>query len=96
MWLGYVSSRLFVFVLAIAAAGTTYQWFENSRDRHKHPAPGRLVDMGGYRMHLYCIGLGSPTVILDSGLSDSYLSWYKVQPVVAQFTHCLLYTSRCV
>jgi pimeloyl-ACP methyl ester carboxylesterase len=91
MWLGYVSLRLFVFVLAISAAGTTYQWFENSRDRHKHPAPGQLVDMAGYRMHLYCFGIGSPTVVLDSGLSDSYLSWYKVQPEVAQFTRACSY-----
>jgi hypothetical protein len=90
-WLGYVSLRLFSFLLAIAAAGAAYQWFENSRDRHKYPAPGQLVDVGGYRMHLYCFGMGSPTVVLDSGLSDSYLSWYKVQPEVAQFTRVCSY-----
>ena len=90
-WLGYVWLRLFSFLLAIAAAGTAYQWFENSRDRHKSPAPGQLVDVGGYRMHLYCSGIGSPTVVLDSGLSDSYLSWYKVQPEVAQFTRVCSY-----
>jgi len=31
------------------------------------------------------MGEGSPTVILNSGLSDSSLSWYKVQPEVAHF-----------
>src|SRR4051812_6874655 len=29
------------------------------------PPPGQLVDVGGYRLHLYCIGTGQPTVILD-------------------------------
>jgi pimeloyl-ACP methyl ester carboxylesterase len=91
MCLGYISLRLFIFVLAIAAAGATYQRFESNRDRNKHPAPGHLVDMGGYRMHLYCSGTGSPTVVFDSGLSDSYLSWYKVQPEVAQFTRACSY-----
>jgi pimeloyl-ACP methyl ester carboxylesterase len=36
-------------------------------------------------MHINCMGHGPPTVILDSGLSDSSLSWYKVQPQVSQF-----------
>jgi hypothetical protein len=34
--------------------------------------PGRLVDVGGYRMHLYCVGDADPTVVLDSGLGDSF------------------------
>lgn len=50
-----------------------------------------MVDVGGFRMHLYCIGQGSPTVILESGLSDTWLHWYKVQPRVAQFTRVCSY-----
>jgi hypothetical protein len=33
------------------------------------PAPGRLVDVGGWRLHLYCLGeakAGQPTVILEA------------------------------
>lgn len=56
-----------------------------------NPQPGQLVDVGGYRMHIDCIGKGSPTVVLDSGLSDSSLSWYKAQPEVAQFTRVCSY-----
>jgi hypothetical protein len=29
--------------------------------------PGILVDVGGRKLHLYCTGHGSPTVILESG-----------------------------
>ena len=53
--------------------------------------PGRLVDVGGYKMHIHCAGNGSPTVILDSGLGDSYISWQKVQPQIAQFTRVCSY-----
>jgi pimeloyl-ACP methyl ester carboxylesterase len=53
--------------------------------------PGQLVDIGGYKMHIHCAGQGTPTVILDSGLGDSYLSWHKVQPQIAQFVRVCSY-----
>src|SRR5438874_7074031 len=32
--------------------------------------PGQLVDAGGFRLNLYCMGSGSPTVVFDSGWED--------------------------
>jgi hypothetical protein len=39
--------------------------------------PGQLVDVGGHRLHLYCTGSGSPTVVLEPGLggASSDLGW---------------------
>jgi pimeloyl-ACP methyl ester carboxylesterase len=49
------------------------------------PAPiGRLVDVGGYRVHLYCTGQGSPTVMI-AGAAFSF-DWALIQPEVAKFT----------
>lgn len=45
--------------------------------------PGRLVHVGGYKMHIHSTGQGTPTVILDSGVGDSFLSWQNVQPQIA-------------
>jgi pimeloyl-ACP methyl ester carboxylesterase/uncharacterized RDD family membrane protein YckC len=45
--------------------------------------PGRLVDIGGRRLHLYCTGAGSPTVILESGASSFAVDWALVQRDVA-------------
>jgi pimeloyl-ACP methyl ester carboxylesterase len=42
-------------------------------------------------MHLYCVGQGSPTVVLESGLSDTWLDWYKVQPEAAKFVRVCSY-----
>jgi pimeloyl-ACP methyl ester carboxylesterase len=53
--------------------------------------PGRLVDVGGREMHIDCTGEGSPTVVLDSGLGDTYISWRKVQPEIAKFTRVCSY-----
>ncbi|HWW14688.1 MAG TPA: alpha/beta hydrolase [Candidatus Dormibacteraeota bacterium] len=74
-----------------AAAGALYQSLSEGRDRRAHPMPGQLIDVGGYRMHINCMGQGTPTVILDSGLGDSYLSWSKVQSQIAQFTRVCSY-----
>jgi pimeloyl-ACP methyl ester carboxylesterase len=47
----------------------------------------RLVDIGGgQRLNLYCLGSGSPTVILDAGMGDSTISWAMVQPAMAKTT----------
>ncbi|MBI2992696.1 MAG: alpha/beta hydrolase [Gammaproteobacteria bacterium] len=43
-----------------------------------HP-PGRMVDVGGYRLHIYCLGQGSPAVILDAGLGGFSMDWMYVQ-----------------
>ena len=38
-------------------------------------APGRLVDIGGRKLHLNCTGSGSPTVVLESGASAFSFDW---------------------
>jgi pimeloyl-ACP methyl ester carboxylesterase len=59
-----------------------------SRDARSHPAPGRLVDVGGYRLHLYCTGppsrAGAPTVILEGMSGGSVPHWAWVQPALAR------------
>jgi pimeloyl-ACP methyl ester carboxylesterase len=50
----------------------------------KYPAPGQLVNVGGYKMHINCTGEGSPTVILEAGQGDYSLIWAYVQPEIAK------------
>jgi pimeloyl-ACP methyl ester carboxylesterase len=54
------------------------------------PAPlGALVDVGGYRVHLYCAGDARPTVmIVGAGFS---FDWALVQPAVAKFARVCTY-----
>jgi pimeloyl-ACP methyl ester carboxylesterase len=54
------------------------------------PAPlGKLVDVGGYRVHLYCTGKGSPAVVI-AGAGYSF-DWGLVQPGVSEFTEICTY-----
>ena len=46
--------------------------------------PGRLVDIGGRKLHLNCTGNGSPTIILEAGASSFAIDWALVQPELAR------------
>lgn len=78
-------------VLSLAVAGFLYENISEARDRRFNPMPGKLVDVGGRKMHIDCTGAGSPTVVLESGLGDTYISWRKVQPEIARFTRVCSY-----
>jgi pimeloyl-ACP methyl ester carboxylesterase len=55
------------------------------------PVPGRLVDVGGYRLHLHCVGTGAPTVVLLNGLGETSPQWARVLPPVADKTRVCAY-----
>jgi len=58
------------------------------------PPPGRLVDVGGWRLHLNCTGearTSQPTVILEAGAGDFSVDWSLVQPAVARFARVCSY-----
>ena len=81
-------------IVCLSLTGFLYQSIASAHDASSYPAPGRLIDVGGYRLHLYCTGtvrLGSPTVILEAGYGNTSLVWSKVQPEVASFTRVCSY-----
>ena len=55
------------------------------------PAPGRLVDIGSRQLHLYCIGNGAPTVVMENGQSSFSVDWGLVQPEIAKVTRVCTY-----
>jgi pimeloyl-ACP methyl ester carboxylesterase len=89
--LGRIFLVLIVVALFLTIAGMIYENIFEARDRRFNPMAGKRFDVGGYKMHIDCTGEGSPAVILESGLGDSYLSWRKVQPQIAKFTRVCSY-----
>ena len=79
--------RLFVYpvtaAMVVAGLGGLYQASSASPTAAAGPMPGKLVDVGGYRLHLNCTGTGSPTVVLLNGLGETSPLWARVQPAVA-------------
>lgn len=83
MWLITIALGL---IVAAWGVGT----FAKTRLREQNPPAGQMVDVGGYKMHLYGMGAG-PTVVLEAGVMDFHISWAKVQAGVAKFARVYSY-----
>jgi pimeloyl-ACP methyl ester carboxylesterase len=92
-WFRRIATGLLLLVFVLAVVGILYQNISEARDRRFNPMAGHRVTVDGRRMHIDCEGSPSdgPTVILDSGLGDSYISWRKVQPEIAKFVRVCSY-----
>jgi pimeloyl-ACP methyl ester carboxylesterase len=84
-------ATLFVLIAILALAGASYEAIAAAGDARRYPPPGQLVDVGGYRLHINCVGAGSPTVVLDAGLSGSSLDWNLVQSELGNTTRVCAY-----
>lgn len=82
---------LIVGIFLLAAVGAIYQAIATQSDRRNHPAPGQLVDVGGYRLHIHCVGQGSPTVILDAAADMMSADWGWIQPEIAKHARVCAY-----
>ncbi len=87
IWLGGVLAVLLILIVI----GAIYEPLAEAADAQANPPPGRMVDVGGYRLHLNCTGYGSPTVVIESGWGDMSASWGWVQPEVARTTRVCTY-----
>src|SRR5512147_114574 len=90
-WPGRIAVRVLGSLLVLVAIVTTAGAIARASLKTKYPPPGQIVDVGGYRMHINCMGEGSPTVILDAGNGESSLDWALVQPEVAKQTRVCAY-----
>jgi pimeloyl-ACP methyl ester carboxylesterase len=90
-WFRWILLSLLGLAVFVALAGFLYENISEARDRRFNQMPGKLIDVGGRKMHILCTGEGSPVVVLDSGLGDTYVSWRKVQPEIAKFTRVCSY-----
>ena len=57
----------------------------------ERPPLDQLINVGGYRLHLKCIGTGGPTVILEAGQGGGSEDWDMVMPEVAKHTRVCAY-----
>jgi pimeloyl-ACP methyl ester carboxylesterase len=72
--------------LLIVGVGGAYESVALAGESRASAMPGRLYDVGGYRLHLNCTGAGTPTVVLSSGLGEMSPYWARIAPAVAATT----------
>jgi pimeloyl-ACP methyl ester carboxylesterase len=90
-WLGRILAGLLVFLVLLIGAILAGGAIVRPRIQANYPPPGQLVDVGGYRLHIYCQGEGSPTVVLLSGSGVPSLYYWLVQSEVAKSTRVCAY-----
>lgn len=79
-------------LLGLMLLGAVYESVAEAADARSLLPPGQLVDVGGYRLHLNCVGTGSPTVVIEAGWGDWSAAWSSwVQPEAAKTTRVCTY-----
>lgn len=89
--LGRFLIGLIAFLILLAITGMIYQTAATESDQRSYPPPGVLVNVNGYKMHIHCIGQGSPTILLDHVGGGSSMDWALIQPKLAEHTRVCVY-----
>lgn len=80
-----------IFALSLIAAFFLYQITATVIDDYKYPPIGKLIDIGGHKLHLNTSGKGNVTIICDAGLGGTSLGWSFVQKEVSKFARICSY-----
>ena len=91
-WSRSVILYAIVAVVLLVAVAVGYETIREAHDRSTYAMPGQLFDVGGHRLHITCMGSGTPTVILEAGLGEPGVmmsGW--IQPGVATATRVCVY-----
>ncbi len=77
--------------LMLSAVGGAYETYRETADRTDYPMPGRLIEVGGHRLHINCTGTGSPTVVLEPGLGEPSTAMAWIASDVGTTTRVCVY-----
>lgn len=78
-------------ITALCITGFLYQAIALRWDTYQYPAPGKLVDVEGHKLHFTHGGYGLPSVVLEAGTGSFSLMWQQVPRDIAKFTHVFAY-----
>lgn len=87
-----IATGVAVLAGGLLAAGYIYEAQAEARDARTVKPAGRLVDVGGRRMHIVCKGQGEgPTVVLEAGGGNSAMMDQPLQDRIAAFARVCAY-----
>jgi pimeloyl-ACP methyl ester carboxylesterase len=92
---GERSKRIGVGLICLAGlllvGGMSYQWISTKLDKNCYPPPGKLVDVGGFKLHLLIKGTDGPAVVIDTGLGGIGAEWNAIQTEISKFAQAITY-----
>ncbi len=81
-------------VIGLLMAGLIYEAYADARDAREFPPSGTLIDIGGRRLHLVCIGEGDPIVLFEASGWENSLSSRAARERIAARTRVCSYDRR--
>ena len=89
-WFGVAFSCVGL-VAMVLFAGLIYEAYADASAARNYPPPGTLVDIGGRRFHLLCIGNGEPTVLFEGSGFGNATSGARARERIARRTRVCSY-----
>jgi pimeloyl-ACP methyl ester carboxylesterase len=71
-------------------AGLVYEARSRRQERLRFPPPGRLIEVGGRRLHIFSQGEG-PTVVIEQGAGSPSCAWLPLAEELARSARVCLY-----
>ena len=91
-WIKRLAAGVVALIIVALLGAFSYEQISRVLADRNYPPPGRFIDVGGHELHAVDRGVGTPTVIFETGLGfDGHLPWHLVQDEVAQFTRSVSY-----
>lgn len=90
-WIKRAALAVLILLLGVAISGMIYQRLATKSDERRFPPPGKLVNVGGHKLHIYGVGEQGPVVIMDAGLGGWSMVWRSVQTEIGQFARAYAY-----
>jgi pimeloyl-ACP methyl ester carboxylesterase len=90
-WFPRILLGLAILFLIPILIGSAWQFLTQRAEGRQVLPLGQLTNVDGHFIHIYCTGLGSPTVILEGGVPEWSIHWQKVQPEISKFTRVCSY-----
>lgn len=90
-WLKRILSGLLIFIVAMVGTILAGGAIVRARIAANYLPPGELVDVGGYKLHIYCQGEGSPTVMILAGSGIASVYYSLVQNEASRTTRVCVY-----
>lgn len=78
-------------VFLLLGLGFGYQRFATNLEEKQYQPVGKMIDIGGYKLHMIDSKVGKATVVIDSGAGGKTLDWCLVQPEIAKFARVITY-----
>ena len=87
------SLYLLVALAGLLLLGALFESHAAAVDRRAFPPPGRLIDIGGYRLHLLCKGPAGPgpTIVMVAGGGPPAVVSYPLQDRISRFARVCSY-----